>query len=30
VMPRGFSGTWKQLSPIKKVAVTYQSKSIGK
>lgn len=23
VMPKGFSGTWRQLSPIKKYAVTY-------
>ena len=23
VMPKGFKGTWRQLSPIKKIAVAY-------
>ena len=26
VMPKGFNGTWRQLSPIKKIHVTYSVK----
>jgi uncharacterized cupin superfamily protein len=29
LMPRGFSGTWRQLGPIKKISVTYDWRTPG-